>query len=140
MQVVRPSRRPGAAPTIRETAAAWRDPVAGRNWPEGMCQMSGVLYRVGRACFANRWLVVGIWLAVMVAAGAGMKAGGGQYVSDNYTSFLVSYTSVLGPRHRWGALCRPELAEGRRPPLRPAASQPDRYGARQRDRCMERAR
>jgi RND superfamily putative drug exporter len=40
--------------------------------------MSGVLYRVGRACFAHRWLVVGIWLAVLVAAGTGMKIGGGQ--------------------------------------------------------------
>ena len=43
-----------------------------------MGQMSGVLYRIGRACFAHRWLVAGIWLAVVVAAGAGMKIGGGQ--------------------------------------------------------------
>ena len=40
--------------------------------------MSGVLYRVGRTCFAHRWLVVVIWLAVLVAAGVGMKIGGGQ--------------------------------------------------------------
>jgi RND superfamily putative drug exporter len=40
--------------------------------------MSGVLLRIGRACYARRWLVVGIWLVVLVAAGAGMKIGGGQ--------------------------------------------------------------
>src|ERR1700749_5069493 len=47
-------------------------------WPEGMFQMSRMLYRVGRACFAHRWLVVVTWLVVIVAAGAGMKIGGGQ--------------------------------------------------------------
>lgn len=40
--------------------------------------MSGVLYRIGRACFARRWLVVAVWLVVLAAAGAGMKIGGGQ--------------------------------------------------------------
>ena len=50
--------------------------AAGR--PEGMCQMSGVLYRIGRACFARRWLVVAAWLVVLVVAGAGMKIGGGR--------------------------------------------------------------
>jgi len=40
--------------------------------------MSGVLYRIGRACFARRWLVVAVWLVVLGAAGAGMKIGGGQ--------------------------------------------------------------
>src|SRR5215470_5948146 len=43
-----------------------------------MYQMSRVLYRIGRACFAHRWLVVGTWLVVVVAAGVGMKVGGGQ--------------------------------------------------------------
>lgn len=45
---------------------------------EGTRQMSGMLYRVGRACVARRWLVVAVWLLVLVAAGAGMKLGGGQ--------------------------------------------------------------
>ena len=40
--------------------------------------MSRVLYRIGRACFAHRWLVVAVWLIVLAAAGAGMKIGGGQ--------------------------------------------------------------
>ena len=40
--------------------------------------MSKVLYRIGRACFARRWLVVVIWLVLLAAAGAGMKIGGGQ--------------------------------------------------------------
>ena len=40
--------------------------------------MSGVLYRIGRACFARRWLVVAVWLVVLAAACAGMKIGGGQ--------------------------------------------------------------
>jgi putative drug exporter of the RND superfamily len=40
--------------------------------------MSRMLYRIGRACFARRWLVVVIWLVVVVAAGAGMKLSGGQ--------------------------------------------------------------
>jgi RND superfamily putative drug exporter len=43
-----------------------------------MCLMSGVLYRVGRACYARRWLVVVMWLVLLAAAGAGMKIGGGQ--------------------------------------------------------------
>jgi RND superfamily putative drug exporter len=43
-----------------------------------MFQMSRVLYRVGRACFAHRWLVVVTWLLVVIAAGAGMKISGGQ--------------------------------------------------------------
>jgi RND superfamily putative drug exporter len=43
-----------------------------------MFQMSKVLYRVGRACFAHRWLVAAIWLVVLVGAGAGMKLSGGQ--------------------------------------------------------------
>src|SRR5262245_8964662 len=43
-----------------------------------MCQMSGVLYRIGRAYFAHRWLVVAAWLVLLAAAGAGMKVGGGQ--------------------------------------------------------------
>src|SRR5215510_12889928 len=47
-------------------------------WPEGMFQMSRMLYRIGRACFARRWLVVATWLLVIIAAGAGMKIGGGQ--------------------------------------------------------------
>ena len=61
----------------------------GRNWPEGMCPMSGVLYRIGRACFAHRWLVVGTWLVVVVAAGVGMKVSGGQL--DN--SFTIPGSS-----------------------------------------------
>ncbi|HWN00727.1 MAG TPA: MMPL family transporter [Streptosporangiaceae bacterium] len=40
--------------------------------------MSRMLYRIGRACFAHRWLVVVTWLLVVIAAGAGMKIGGGQ--------------------------------------------------------------
>jgi uncharacterized membrane protein YdfJ with MMPL/SSD domain len=40
--------------------------------------MSGVLSRIGRACFAHRWLVVVIWLVLLAAAGAGAKAAGGQ--------------------------------------------------------------
>jgi RND superfamily putative drug exporter len=40
--------------------------------------MSRVLYRIGRACFAHRWLVAAVWLTVLVGAGAGMKIGGGQ--------------------------------------------------------------
>ena len=40
--------------------------------------MSRVLYRIGRACFAHRWLVVVTWLVVVIAAGVGMKIGGGQ--------------------------------------------------------------
>ena len=40
--------------------------------------MSGVLYRIGRACFARRWLVLAIWLLMLAGAGAGMKLGGGQ--------------------------------------------------------------
>ena len=40
--------------------------------------MSRMLYRIGRACFARRWLVVVTWLLVIVAAGVGMKIGGGQ--------------------------------------------------------------
>jgi RND superfamily putative drug exporter len=43
-----------------------------------MFQMSRMLYRIGRACFAHRWLVVVTWLLVVIAAGAGMKIGGGQ--------------------------------------------------------------
>src|SRR5215471_9075401 len=43
-----------------------------------MFQMSRMLYRIGRACFARRWLVVVTWLLVVIAAGAGMKIGGGQ--------------------------------------------------------------
>jgi hypothetical protein len=53
-------------------------PLADGNWPEGMCQMSGALYRIGGACFARGWLVVVIWLVLLAAAGAGMKIGGGQ--------------------------------------------------------------
>src|SRR5215470_2917463 len=40
--------------------------------------MSGVLYRIGRACYAHRWLVAAVWLLLLVGAGAGMKIGGGQ--------------------------------------------------------------
>src|SRR6185437_16046317 len=47
-------------------------------WPEGMLQMSGILYRVGRECFAHRWLVVAIWLVVLAGAGVGMRIGAGQ--------------------------------------------------------------
>src|SRR5215470_9229596 len=43
-----------------------------------MFQMSRMLYRIGRACFARRWLVVATWLLVIIAGGAGMKIGGGQ--------------------------------------------------------------
>jgi putative drug exporter of the RND superfamily len=43
-----------------------------------MFQMSRVLYRVGRACFAHRWLVATVWLMLLVGAGAGMKISGGQ--------------------------------------------------------------
>jgi RND superfamily putative drug exporter len=43
-----------------------------------MFQMSRMLYRIGRACFAHRWLVVVTWLVVVVAAGASMKISGGQ--------------------------------------------------------------
>src|SRR6267378_3502067 len=38
---------------------------------KGMFQMSRVLYRVGRACFAHRWLVVVTWLLVIFAARGG---------------------------------------------------------------------
>jgi RND superfamily putative drug exporter len=40
--------------------------------------MSGALYRIGRACFTRRWLVVAVWLVVLGAAAAGMKIDGGQ--------------------------------------------------------------
>jgi putative drug exporter of the RND superfamily len=40
--------------------------------------MSRVLSRIGRACFAHRWLVAAVWLIVLAGAGAGMKIGGGQ--------------------------------------------------------------
>jgi RND superfamily putative drug exporter len=40
--------------------------------------MSGVLYRLGRACYARRWLVLAVWVLVLAGAGAGMKLGGGQ--------------------------------------------------------------
>jgi RND superfamily putative drug exporter len=40
--------------------------------------MSGALYRLGRACFAHRWLVLAIWVLVLAGAAAGMKLGGGQ--------------------------------------------------------------
>jgi putative drug exporter of the RND superfamily len=40
--------------------------------------MSGVLYRIGRACFAHRWLVAAVWLMMLVGAGAGVKMAGGQ--------------------------------------------------------------
>lgn len=40
--------------------------------------MSGALYRLSRACFAHRWLVLAIWVLVLAGAGAGMKLGGGQ--------------------------------------------------------------
>jgi putative drug exporter of the RND superfamily len=40
--------------------------------------MSRVLYRLGRACFARRWLVLAVWVLVLAGAGAGMKLGGGQ--------------------------------------------------------------
>src|SRR5260370_20188289 len=40
--------------------------------------MSRVLYRIGRACSAHRWLVAAVWLMVLVGAAAGMKIGGGQ--------------------------------------------------------------
>jgi len=40
--------------------------------------MSGVLYRIGRACFTRRWLVLAIWLVVLGGAAAGMKISGGQ--------------------------------------------------------------
>jgi RND superfamily putative drug exporter len=40
--------------------------------------MSRILYRISRACFAHRWLVVVTWLVVVIAAGAGMKISGGQ--------------------------------------------------------------
>src|SRR2546425_983447 len=33
-----------------------------------MCQMAGGLYRIGRACFARRWLVVVVWLGLLAAA------------------------------------------------------------------------
>ena len=34
--------------------------------------------RIGRTCFTHRWLVVATWLVVIIAAGVGMKIGGGQ--------------------------------------------------------------
>ena len=40
--------------------------------------MSRMLYRIGRACFAHRWLVVVTWLVVIIAAGAGVTIGGGR--------------------------------------------------------------
>jgi putative drug exporter of the RND superfamily len=40
--------------------------------------MSGALYRLSRACFAHRWLVLAIWVLVLAGAGAGMKLGGDQ--------------------------------------------------------------
>jgi uncharacterized membrane protein YdfJ with MMPL/SSD domain len=43
-----------------------------------VCQMSRVLYRIGRACFAHRWLVAAVWLMVLAGAAAGMKIGGSQ--------------------------------------------------------------
>jgi len=47
--------------------------------------MSGVLYRIGRACFAHRWLVVVTWLVVVVAVGVGMKVGGGSQLDNSFT-------------------------------------------------------
>jgi RND superfamily putative drug exporter len=49
-----------------------------------MFQMSRVLYRVGRACFARRWLVVAVWLMVLAGAAAGMKIGGG-HLDNTFT-------------------------------------------------------
>jgi putative drug exporter of the RND superfamily len=46
--------------------------------------MSGVLYRVGRACYQRRWLVVVVWLVVLAAAGAGMRIGGG-HLDNTFT-------------------------------------------------------
>jgi putative drug exporter of the RND superfamily len=46
--------------------------------------MSGVLYRIGRACYARRWLVVVVWLVVLVAAGAGMRIAGG-HLDNTFT-------------------------------------------------------
>jgi RND superfamily putative drug exporter len=43
-----------------------------------MFQMSRMLYRIGRACFAHRWLVAAVWLVVLTGAGVGVKIGGGQ--------------------------------------------------------------
>jgi len=40
--------------------------------------MSRVLYRVGRASFGHRWLVLAIWVLVLAGAGAGLKLAGGQ--------------------------------------------------------------
>src|SRR5215831_4204029 len=47
-------------------------------WPEGMYQMSRVLYRIGRVCFAHRRLVAAVWLILLVGAGVGMKISGGR--------------------------------------------------------------
>ena len=63
-------------------------------WPEGMYQMSRVLYRIGRVCFAHRRLVVAVWLVLLVGAGVGMKISGGQL--DN------TFTIPGSPRRpRW---------------------------------------
>jgi putative drug exporter of the RND superfamily len=40
--------------------------------------MSRALYWIGRACFAHRWLVVGIWILAIIAGVLGAKAAGGQ--------------------------------------------------------------
>jgi RND superfamily putative drug exporter len=46
--------------------------------------MSGALYRLGRACFAHRWLVVAIWVLMLVGAGTGVKLGGG-HLDNTFT-------------------------------------------------------
>jgi RND superfamily putative drug exporter len=51
---------------------------------KGVFRMSKVLYRIGRACFAHRWLVVSLWLLVIVAGALGAKAAGGQ-LDDTFT-------------------------------------------------------
>ena len=56
----------------------WLDNRLTAGWPDGMCKMSGVLYRIGRACFARRWLVVAVWLIALGAAAVGLKISGGQ--------------------------------------------------------------
>jgi putative drug exporter of the RND superfamily len=60
------------------------DPRRGRLAGKGMCQMSGVLYRIGRACFARRRLVVAVWLVVLGGAAAGVKISGG-HLDNTFT-------------------------------------------------------
>ena len=65
-------------------------------------------------CYARRWLVVGIWLVVLVAAGAGMKIGGGQ-LDNTFTipgspsqtapdQVKTDFPAAGGPALSWSSL------------------------------------